>query len=227
MFSSFNSTGSSIISKPNTIPSPTNLAGYYALAYSAYQTPNYNPTTKVWTDASPNARNIAFTTGSPTIVSSVGANGTSGTFNVVDSVGDATFPFLTSQKNNFAFFAVARHKSTLGNSVFANVGTQNLIGFWQAWSGICQGGGQFIDAVDHYSTNFFEMTYSNTGFRLNGVFKGLSGVYTLMAGFSIFNRGIAKPWQIAEIIIFDKTLPASDITNIEGMLRTKYGITTV
>ena len=226
MFSTFNATGSVLVCGSKAIIPPT-LASYYATAYSSYQTPNYNATTKIWNDSSPNLRHIAFSVGAPTIVSSVGVNGTSNTFNVVDSIGDAKFNFGNVTMTNFTFFAVSRHKSTAGNSVFANTAlTGNLTGYWGAWSGVRQAVSSFIDTVDHYSTNFFELTDSNTVFRTNGTTKG-SQTNSLLASFCIYNGGAVKPWQIAEMILFNSTLSATDITTIEGLLRTKYGITTL
>lgn len=204
-------------------------------AYAQYIASDFNTSTNVWMDSSGYGRNTVAgdVNGTITKTTSTAGNGSQLTFPVIQGgTGDGLkFP-VGILPATYTLFYLARFNGTT-NRIFDGVDSNWLSGFYSAGVGntfhgawITPRGGS-NDPIT--SSNWIYATDQQSLFRANGVqmSNGTSGT-TSTARLSI-NYGAQSSersqWQVAEVIVYDTALNASNILKVEGYLATKYGIT--
>ena len=217
------------------------LPDFYGVSYGSYNAANYNATSKTFTDQSTNARDISFSSGLPSILTNaINTNGSSKSFVVVNGVGSdrcTIVPSWSSMANSslYTIIVVSRRISISTSygrgTIFGSRNYDLILGYWDygtdrkcynIYTGWNTGGA-------NYSTNFWICSMQNNQVRGNGTATNIKSPYIAFPsdGFYICpniegNPGI--PFEIAEILIFDTKLSSSNLTKVESLLITKYGI---
>ena len=106
----------------------------YLGAYAVFLASNFNTTTNVWKDASPNARDITATTGTYTKTTSTTgvATGVNNIFPIITGGNTCRLNFTTAQINDFTLFHISRCPSTTTGAIISGATTNVFFsGFWQ------------------------------------------------------------------------------------------------
>jgi hypothetical protein len=205
------------------------VSGYIAW----YDADSYNAATGVWTDKSGNGYHA---TGSVSITTpSVTGNGSSKTIKCVQcdynggSYGKIVWP-AAILPSTYTLFHVCRYTNVSNNRIIQGKNQNWLSGFWSnnhnmffhnGW--LSSAGGYPGNGNWRYSTD-----QNNLG-RQNGVTYGTSGAGSPSYDQICINDAgggysEASECQVAEVIVYNSTLSATDYQAVEAYLVSKYGL---
>jgi hypothetical protein len=189
-----------------------------------------------WTDLSTN--NNDATVGGTASVVSVGAGYGSSTGVSAVQGNSSAYVNCGSMPSTYTVFTVARlpdSDTNAGWSFTSNGGNTWLSGHAGSWAGVAYHEGivnAFPPPVD-YNDGWLISADQNYFYRPNGntSAQGTSGGGASPAGSWGVNMrycggdGLTTDWQVAEIIVYDRTLNSTEISDTEAFLADKYGIT--
>jgi hypothetical protein len=181
-----------------------------------------------WPDSSGNGRNASVASGTVSLVSTTG-NGASRTFFTLSGTPSSKINFGSGVlPATYTLFHVARYTGGTKARIFDGVGVNWLSGFWGGNSGVAFHNGWISAVSDSHGNSWVLSTDQNSLYRSNGVTRGSSGG-TASAPLTIVNgmHGASEgsDWMVAEVIVYDRTLSASEYQAVELWLSSKYGIT--
>lgn len=205
------------------------VAGYIAW----YDYSSYNPATGVWTDKTGNGYNAQATVS--VSQTSTSGNGSSKTIDCLQcnynggSYGKILWP-VGILPSTYTLFHVCRYTNVSNNRIIQGYAQNWLSGFWANNHNMFYHNG-WISSTGGYPANGnwrYTTDQNNLG-RQNGVTYGTSG-----AGTPSYDRICindfggayteASECQIAELIVYNSTLNATDYTAVEAYLVSKYGL---
>jgi uncharacterized repeat protein (TIGR02543 family) len=221
------------VALPIAAVNPTSLSPYMRLVASDYDAAN-----KVWRDSSGNSRNVTRVIGNPTLVTTTG-NGSSKSFQTIAGGTADKFYFDNDPiSTNWTVFALSRYSgaSNRGRIISGNYAagaSQDSNGNWLfgQWAGQA--------AVAHYNswvssssapvglnlTDWVMSTAYPSNYRYNGIVRGTSGGTAELPPLGINTwTGEQSDYQVAEVIIFNRTLNLSEIRQIEDYFAERYGL---
>lgn len=221
------------VALPNSAINPTTLSPYMRLVAS-----DYDATNKIWRDSSGNSRNVTRVIGNPTLVTTTG-NGSSKSFQTVAGGTADKFYFDNDPiSTNWTVFALSRYSgaSNRGRIITGNYSAgasqdSNANWLFGQWDGQA--------AVAHYNgwvsssstpaglnlTNWVMSTAYPSNYRYNGIVRGTSGGTAELPPLGINTwTGEQSDYQVAEVIIFNRTLNSSEIGQIEDYFAERYGL---
>lgn len=130
----------------------------------------------------------------------------------------------------YTLFHVARYNGT-EQRIFTGYSNDWLSGFWNGLSGQAFHSEWLTDnSTDYYGDNWVLST------DLNDLYRGFSGIITnqgsaisgssarLAINISSAVVGQQSDWEIAEVIVYPRALPASEYITVENWLKAKYGM---
>jgi hypothetical protein len=221
------------VALPNSGINPTTLNPYMRLVAS-----DYDATNKVWRDSSGNSRNVTRVIGNPTLTTTSG-NGSSKSFQTVAGGTADKFYFDNDPiSTNWTVFALSRYsgannRGRIISGNYAATASQDSNANWL----FGQWGGQA--AVAHYNawvsattapagltlTDWVMSTAYPSNYRYNGIVRGTSGGTAELPPLGINTwTGEQSDYQVAEVIIFNRTLTLSEIRQIEDYFAERYGL---
>jgi len=208
-----------------------------ALPYYRFRGSDYDATEKMWADSSGNTRNIASSAviGSVlSVVQTAGSNGVTKTFTAV-SGGEVDGVIIGNpQMDSYTFCAVARYAAPPKGSIFpAETNLNWLTGFHGGAIGRAYHVGWLHVGTPPVisDTQWHVLCDAGANFRWDGVQIGTTGgAVTYLPPLTINKCGFETPydqtsnWQVAEMLIYDRTLTAAEILQVEAHLKYHYGI---
>jgi hypothetical protein len=199
------------------------LSGLYAW----YDTSSFSGST--WSDKTTNARNATVTAGSVSIVSSAGVNGASKTFNTLQGTTGTTIAWPASVlPSTYTLFHVTRYNGATARIVTSATSVNWLSGHWGGYSGVAYHQNWITQSSSSvHGANWVASTDQNALYRSNGVNRtigspGSPSHTQLIINGSTFAE--LSDFQIAEVIVYDRTLNATEITQTEAYLSNRYGL---
>jgi len=177
-----------------------------------------------WFDKSGNNRN-ATSSGAITKVSQSGIN----SLGTIDCLQGGTSSSITFPSGvlpaTYTLFHVTRYTGgTRTRIVASSDGVNWLSGFWGGLSGVAFHNGWLTQSsYDHYYNNWVVSTDQNALYRANRVQTSTSsgGSASCRLGINTFG-GETSDWQVAEVIVYDRTLSQSEYESVETYLTNKY-----
>lgn len=198
--------------------------------YMRFKAEDYNTTTKSWIDSSGNNRSTSMISGTPSVITSSLGNGNTKTFKVVSGSTAERIRFNNPQfsNGNFTFITVARYSGAAKARIFDSVGYNWLHGFWSGSAGVAyhEGWVTATSSVVH-GNNWVIGASFEYNYRSNGTSRGSSGGVNYMPPMSI-NYGNypaeRSDFEVAEVLIFDYKLSATQLAQVENYLAQSYGV---
>ena len=137
--------------------------------------------------------------------------------------------------STYTFFHVARYSTTTRGRIFGGVNTNWLSGFYDDGTNInCTGvafhNGWLTPYVNIHGFNWVLSTDQNNLYRSNSVQRSTTATGTpSYAQLSInydYYTGTTNygDWQVAEVIVYNRTLSLSEIQGVEAYLASRYGL---
>ena len=212
--------------------------------YLRLEAQNYNTTTNIWT-ATNGASVPASKVKSPANISKVLNTSSSGfgaseTFTAIRGTTAAGIALgNASLSNGFTFCAVARPTTVQattgaanGGRIFDGVTGNWLIGWWAGYQGNFYHEGWMNNPTTVRTTNYQVVCDRPASNRIYGTQVGTTGSgSTTLPEMSINNgsytngaSGENSPWEVAEVIIYDRTLSDTDVLKVESYLKYRYGL---
>jgi hypothetical protein len=212
---------------------PATLNPYMRLVAS-----DYDATNKVWRDSSGNSRNVTRVIGSPTLVTTTGNGATKSFQTIAGGTADKFYFDNDPISTNWTVFALSRfsganNRNRIISGNYAADAYQDSSGNWL----FGQYGGKA--GLAHYNgwvspdstpaglnlTDWVMSTAYPSNYRYNGIARGTSGGTAELPplGINTFT-GQQSDYQVAEVIIFNRTLTLSEIRQIEDYFDEKYGL---
>ena len=220
--------------------------------YLRLEASNYNTVTNTW--VATNGANIPSSkiksAANISKVTNTNASGFGGTETFTAIRGTAAAGIAlgnASLSAGFTFCAVARPTTTqvtgstaFGGRIFDGVTGNWLAGWWAGYQGSFFHEGWMNNSTTARNTNFHLLCDRPASNRFDGTQVGTtgSGSTTLpemsinngnfTAGSTIStpaNTAEVTPWEVAEIIIYDRTLSDSDVLKVESYFKYRYGVT--
>jgi len=196
--------------------------------YAWYDSTTFSGST--WSDKTINARNASVTAGSASVVSSTVGNGSTKTFNVVQGNTSTKITFPTSVlPATFTLFHVTRWNGVTKRIITDATGSNNwLSGHWGDLSGVSYHNGWLTQTTSSiHGSNWVLSTDQNSMYRSNKTDRTVgtpgSPSYAQL-GINTWTTSESSDFQIAEIIVYDRTLNSTEYTAVENYLATKYGL---
>jgi hypothetical protein len=195
--------------------------------YVALYTGDTYTGTTTWVDSSGNGYSVTLG-GSGYSSQSVTGNGASKTFSVVRGTTSTTMLWPTQiLPSTYTLFQVSR-TFTNRNRVLTGFSNNWLSGHWNNKSGVAyhQAWGSLGEpTTDYHGTNWMYATDQNDLFRSNGTTRttysgGASARMCVNSG----NNTETSQFEIAEIIVYNRTLNSTEYTAVETYLVSKYGL---
>ena len=198
--------------------------------YLRFEASNYDSSSKTWVDSSGNNRHISSSqvTGSPTIKTTTLGNGANKTFKVLSGGVTDGIKLGNANLNSYSFFTVARYSGSQQKRIFTGETGNHLIGWWSGKTGLAYHEGWVTETSSNNNNNWFMITDTWQTFRVNGVKKGNARnsalpQMTINWGNSQFSPETSD-WEVAEVIMFDRTLSLAEVSLLEEYLGATYGI---
>ncbi len=224
---------------PVTLPTaafnPSSLNPYMRL-----EAPNYDSTNKIWRDSSGNSRNVTRVVGTPTITTSTIGNGSSKSFQTIAGVTADKFYFDNDPiSTNWTVLALSRYSGAgnrarilAGNysaSAYQDSNGNWLMGHWNGGAAIAHHNGWIANVyttpAGYTVSDWIMSTSFPYNYRANGISRGTSGGTAELPPIGInTHTGEQSDYQVAEVIIFDRTLSSSEISQVEDYFDERYGL---
>lgn len=223
--------------------------------YLRLEAQNYNTSTNTWvaTNGTSVPSSKIKSGANITKVTNTAASGFAGTETFTAIRGTAAAGIAlgnASLTNGFTFCTVARATNTQtagannGGRIFDGVSGNFLIGWWAGYQASFYHEGWMNNSTTARNTNFHVVCDRPASNRFDGtqVSTTGSGTTTLpemsinngnftdgstirAAGGTPANTSETTPWEVAEIIIYDRTLSDADLLKVESYLKYRYGVT--
>ncbi len=199
--------------------------------FMRYRAADYNASTKVWSDSSGNNRNATTVRGTPTRVTSLGANGYTKNFPVVKGTTASGITLPNPKLDSYTLCFFARYAGATRNRIFEAVGENWITGFLGDATGVAHHNA-WITATSNVVGDLNWRIHCDSGdtLRADGVLKttGTSPTKYLPASLSINAglygiQGYNSDWEVAEVIIYDSYLTTNQIIQIESYIADTYG----
>ena len=221
------------VALPVAAINPTTLSPYMRLVAT-----DYDATNKIWRDSSGNSRNVTRVIGNPTLVTTTGNGSSKSIQTIAGGTADKFYFDNDPISTNWTVFALSRYSSASnrariisGNNSTGVAEDSNANWLFGQW------GGQA--AVAHYNgwvsattapagltlTDWVMSTAYPSNYRYNGIVRGTSGGSAELPPLGINTwTGEQSDYQVAEVIIFNRTLSLSEIRQIEDYFAERYGL---
>ena len=206
---------------------------------------NFNTSTNQWVATNGTTRSSSSIRGTVSKVTSTSAAGTSATFPVVKGGTAAGITLTDARIPDYTFCSVARiptpttlNSTTAGGRLFdAAIGAGNwLSGYWAGYMNRFWKEGWFSQPNTANDGNFHLICDRKNSVRWDGSLSGTSGGTTTdLPQLTINNGNFTSPggissteasdWEVAEVLIYNSTLSDSQVLQIEGYLKHRYGLT--
>lgn len=191
-----------------------------------YDPPSWNGTTHVWIDKSGNGNNT-----SPADVRGVITYDTTNGFLYGGPSDGLKFPALGTTAN-YTFIHLARYKDGARQRIFQGVTENWASGFYDGKSGVAFHNGYITAPTDLYGYNWVISSDQRNLYRAHSVnfTSGTAGSpgYPTRIG---LNFGAAtseySDWAVAEVLIYNRVLTATEMLSVENYLRAKYPSLTI
>ena len=212
---------------------PATLNPYMRLVAS-----DYDATNKVWRDSSGNSRNVTRVIGSPTLVTTTG-NGATKSFQTLAGGTSDKFYFDNDPiSTNWTVFALSRYSGAnnrariiTGNyaaSAWQDSSANWLFGHWDGKAALAHYNGWVTATSTPAGLNLTDWVMSTaypSNYRYNGLVRGTSGGTAVLPPLGINTwTGEQSDYEVAEVIIFNRTLTLSEIGQIEDYFDERYGL---
>jgi uncharacterized repeat protein (TIGR02543 family) len=218
-------------SKPLVFPTQYSLVDPVRLnPYMRFKASDYNPTTKTWVDSSGNNRSTSFVRGTPSVITTTTGNGNTKTFKVVTGGTSDGIKFgnPTLSNSTYTLFTVARYSGAAKQRIFDGTGDNYLHGFFNGASGVAHHNGWVTAQSNVHGSNWVLGTSFASNYRSNGTSRGTSGGTTALGPMSInygtYYAGQSSNFEVAEVLIFNYQLNATQIAQVEDYLSQTYGV---
>jgi hypothetical protein len=229
------------VSYPST---NTSLAGL-PTPFLRLEAENFNTSTNQWVATNGTTRSGGSIRGTVSKVTSTSAAGTTATFPVVKGGTTAGITLTDVRLPDYTFCSVARiptpttvGSTTAGGRLFdAAIGAGNwLSGYWAGYMNRFWKEGWFSSPNTANDGNFHLICDRKNSVRWDGSLSGTSGGSTTdLPQLTINNGNYTSPggaaaseasdWEVAEVLIYNTTLSDSQVLQIEGYLKHRYGLT--
>ena len=218
-------TGWSIVKDVSGAWNPSSLRPYLRL-----EAANFDSTSKTWVDSSGNNRHIASNQvkGAPTIKTTTIGNGSTKAFTVVSGGVNDGIKLGNPSFNSFAFLTVARYSGAAQKRIFTGETGNHLSGWWNGKTGVAYHEAWITETSSGNNNNWFLISDTWSSLRVNGTSKGV-GRNPILPQMTI-NWGNEQygsetsDWEVAEVIVFNRTLTLSELSLLEDYLGSTYGI---
>ena len=209
---------------------PTDVLPVSSGLFARYRAADYDTATRFWPDSSGNARDVLSNgiISNPTkVTTTANTNGSSTSFTTLQGTTAQGVVFPTSVlPSTYTLFHVARYNAGARTRIFDGATNNWLSGFWNGLSGVAHHTAwntQF--AADVHVNNWIVSTDTNSTYQSNGISR-TTGSTSATTNLTI-NQGNSREysdWQVAEVIVYNRTLTNAEVTSIEQALKAKYGI---
>jgi uncharacterized repeat protein (TIGR02543 family) len=199
--------------------------------YMRFKAEDYNANTKLWLDSSGNGRNTSLVRGTPSVVTTSSGNGNSKTFKVVagGTSDGIKFGNPTFASSTYTLITVARYSGATKQRIFDGDGDNYLHGFFNGASGVAHHNGWVTGQSDVHGSNWVLGTSFASNYRSNGISRGTSGgtanLGPLGLNYGTYFATQSSNFEVAEVLIFNYQLNATQIRQVEDYLSQTYGIT--
>ena len=225
----------------------TSYTGYgYSEPVMRYRASDYDASTKNWSNSGSggsaydiNSTGMGSSTGITKGPTTANTNASTATFTSLTGLTTSRITFPNTILNSYTLCHVSRYASATTSKQQRIIGhasynwlSGNLSGKTGSYYGSGNFGNGYTDSNSGATTNgalndtdwHLYCDYSG-GFRMDGTAAVAAGRQTLPANISIntFSNQQSE-WEIAEVLIFDRTLDASGIKYVESQLATTYGL---
>lgn len=221
------------VALPVAANNPSSLSPYMRLVASDYDAAN-----KIWRDSSGNSRNVTRIVGSPSLTTSSG-NGSSKTIQVIaGGINDKIYFDNAPISTSWTVVALSRYsgasnRNRIISGNYSSAAYQDSSGNWlfgqyNGKAGLAHYNG-WVSAdstpVGLTLTDWVMSTAYPYNYRYNGIVRGTSGGTAELPplGINTF-EGQLSDYQVAEVIIFNRTLTSSEITQVEDYFDETYGL---
>jgi len=179
-----------------------------------------------WQDISGNGRNASVSRGTVTKTSTTG-NGAAKTFSTLQgSVNDGILFPADVLPATYTLFHVTRYTGGTKGRIFTGLSNNWLSGFWKDNTAAAFHEGWLTNYNQRrvFQNNWVISTDQNSLYRGNAITYGTSGgsASTRLT----VNAGVNteySDWQCSEVIVYDRTLTATEYQRVESYLNFKYG----
>ena len=185
-----------------------------------YDGPSWNNTLQVWTDRSGNGNNT-----SPSDVrGTISYDATNGFLYGNTGAGVRLPTGLVTQ--NYTLIHLAKYNSGVKQRIFQGVTTDWASGFYQGKAGVAYHNGYITPAIDLYGYQWVISSDQSNLYRAQSYdfTSGTPGTpsYDRIGLNYGFKTGEYSDWAVAEVILYNRKLSASEMTSVEAYLRSKY-----
>lgn len=191
--------------------------------FSRYTADSFASTT--WSDVSGNNRHATVSRGSVSLTSSSG-NGSTKTFGTLQGgTGDGILFPTDVLPSTYTVFHLSRYTGSSNFRIVTGTGNNWLSGHWSGNTGVAFHEGWITNQVNRFGNNWVLSTDQNSLYRGNRTTYGTSGGsastrLTVNAG----QYTEYSAWQVAEIIVYNRTLSLEEYTSVENFLVDNYGL---
>ena len=208
--------------------------------YARYQAKDYNSTTNVWYDSSPNKSNLSGSNITQTdllYTNSDGKNGANAIFPIIRGTTNTEIIFTNNSITDYTIFHICRYIDGPNRKRIIHGQTTNwLSGFWDGKSGVAyctdstdSNNSRYITRTDTdiHKNNWVISIHSNYFYRSNGITRGIHSTKNILPIIGIGGKTFTNErsdFEIADLIIFNKQLSTDEYTTIEKYLSQIYGI---
>jgi hypothetical protein len=220
----------------SALPVETGLVGWY-LADTW--------TGSSWPDSSGNNNNATTVTGTITkTTQDYTSLGASSSFTTLSGSTTAGIQFPAAiLPSTFTFFHIARYDAAIGvtggngagrGRIFDGATANWLDGFWNGGSGRCYHDGWLTsDTIDYHGNYWVISSSQNSRYRSKSKNANGGSFYNFTGGGGTNKQltinygnysGERSNWMVAEVVVYNRTLSDSEITQVESYLSTKYAI---
>lgn len=175
-----------------------------------------------WTDLSGSGNHVTSFTGTP-VNSSVTLNGLKA---LSGGTGDGLRWSTSILPTTYTLFHIARYNGATQARIFDGVASNWLSGFHGAKSGVAYHMNWITGTTDVHGSNWVLSTDQNSLYRSNGVNRTIAAPgspsnnqLSINWGFFTGERSI---WAVACVIVYNRTLSASEIAQVECWLNRRY-----
>jgi len=202
--------------------------------YARYDASNYNASTNIWKDSSPNHNDVSFSSTSGLTIETISNHGK--TFKVIHGAVNTQISFYRGYMAQYTLFHVARYtgqgsKGRIFASDFGYWYSNWLSGFWASNAGIAyhhDDCGWITPYVDSFGNSWIVSSDTSGRYRGNGATLGANGCTYPLVSLAINKWGNEySDFMVVDVILFNTELPLSSVVAIENALMARYGICAV
>jgi hypothetical protein len=197
-----------------------------------YKASDYDAAKKIWLDSSGNGRNTALIEGTPSVVTTTG-NGSNKNISVLQGVTTDKIRFEnpTTTGGKYTLFSLIRYNSTTAakqGRILNSLDNAWFTGHHSQKAGVTYHENTWVKSVSTVTpiTNWVLGTDYTSNYRSNGTqitVEDIGGAN--LRRLTINAAAEPSDFQVAEIILYDRTLTLAEIKQVEEYLAYTYGIT--